>query len=280
MTPGVSALWRKPLPKDLASRLDERLSRVLGRKDRRRPIQVFFRADDIGVPGEQVYRLIRLFLKYRSPLNLAVVPAWLTAPRWRKLREAGAAHPELWCWHQHGWRHVNHEPSGKKQEFGPARSRHRIRKDLAAGFRRLEELLGRDFTPVFTPPWNRCSRETIAVLSELGYAAFSASPAVSEGSPFAEPLPNFCVQVDLHTRKESRADRDWIALLAELESALSQNRCGIVIHHRRMNDQAFRFLETLLERFAFLPEIRIHRFTDMRRMAAPPFPEMKGTPSW
>ncbi len=265
MTPEISALWRNVLPEDLHKRMDACLAEVRQGTGNNRTIEVFFRADDIAVPGAHIERLMGLFLKYNTPLNLAVVPAWLTATRWRKLREAGASQPHLWCWHQHGWRHVNHEPDGKKQEFGPARSRRSIRKDLVRGHLRLEQLLGSDFTPVFTPPWNRCSKETVDVLWELGFTALSISPGGVRSALFAEHPAILPVQVDLHTRKETRKTLDWEKLFVELKCALSQSRCGIVIHHQRMNANAFQFLEMLLQRFTSIPDIRVVRFDELRR---------------
>ena len=116
----VSTLWRF-LPPDLSSRMDRCLSAALEKVDSQKSRYVFFRADDVAVPGANFVRLMDLFTRYRAPLCLAVVPAWLTQARWRHLKRIGQKAPSLWCWHQHGWRHVNHEPEGKKQEFGPSR---------------------------------------------------------------------------------------------------------------------------------------------------------------
>ena len=38
----------------------------------------------------------------------------------------------------------------------------------------------------------------------------------------------------------------WQRLIDQLEKRLRQPRCGIMIHHQRMNDAAFCFLDTLL----------------------------------
>ena len=50
-------------------------------------IKVFFRADDIAVPSKNFSRMMDLFLSYRIPLCLAVVPAWLTPKRWEATAE-------------------------------------------------------------------------------------------------------------------------------------------------------------------------------------------------
>ena len=79
------------------------------------PVPVFFRADDIGVISNAFVRLMALFERYQIPLCLAVVPAWLTVPRWSAMSRICDTGSALWCWHQHGWQHRNHQCSGKER---------------------------------------------------------------------------------------------------------------------------------------------------------------------
>ena len=118
-------------------------------------INVFFRADDIGVPSKNFEHMMALFLACHMPLCLAVVPAWLTRARWAAMAGFRQKGSSLFCWHMHGFRHCNHEPSGKKQEFGPARSSKELYNDLSKGQARLLSIMGKHLTQVFTPPWNR-----------------------------------------------------------------------------------------------------------------------------
>jgi peptidoglycan/xylan/chitin deacetylase (PgdA/CDA1 family) len=239
-----SALWRAPLPPDLDARLTRWLTDGLAAAKAPRRVTVFCRADDVGVPGRRFERLVRVFQRHRAPLGLAVVPAWLTPARWERLAALTGSGNGLWCWHQHGWRHVNHEPAGKKQEFGPARPRSQLAADLRRGRERLEALMGPAFYPAFTPPWNRCSAEALELIRKAGYRAVSRS---SGSRPQAPPgLPELAVNLDLHTRREPTAERAWHGLRADLEAAIATGRCGIMIHHQRMNDTAAAFLDALL----------------------------------
>jgi hypothetical protein len=239
----ISKIWQKP-PRDLASRLEGCLAEVGRRRFEENFATVFFRADDIGVPGDRFGRLIEIFRQHGVPLSLAVVPAWLTSERWAALMKRCRNSPSLWCWHQHGWRHKNHERRWKKQEFGPSRSPAEIELDLVRGRDRLVSIMGSDFYPLFTPPWNRCSEKTLELLARLGYRAVSRS---WDAKPVSERgLPDVPVNVDLHTRKETRSEDGWQNLLQELETALSNSCCGIMIHHQRMNAAAFEFMEMLL----------------------------------
>ena len=238
----VSSIWLEPRVK-AREELEQTLAAGLSRAPER-PVQIFFRADDVAVPGERIERLLMLFKKHQTPLALAVVPAWLTPARWQYLVDLAGDDPDLWCWHQHGWRHHNHEPQGKKQEFGPHRAPAGIRRDIVRGRRRLEMLMGHAFYPAFTPPWNRCNRMALETLQDLGYHAVSRS--VGSLPPPPPSLNDFQVGTDLHTLKEPDPEKGWRQLWSTLENGLSSGRCGVMIHHQRMNGHAFRFLDLML----------------------------------
>jgi peptidoglycan/xylan/chitin deacetylase (PgdA/CDA1 family) len=260
MTPDAVP-FRKPLPADWTGQLAAGLATA--DETRPGPTRVYFRADDVAVPGDRFTQLAALFRRHGVPLGLAVVPAWLTPARWQALGRATAGGKDLWCWHQHGWRHKNHETIGKKQEFGPARTTEAIAGDLTRGRRKLEALMGRAFQPIFTPPWNRCSANTLALLAEMGYKAVSRS----RGSrPPAPPgLAELAMDVDLHTGRATSAAQGWRQLTAALTAGLSRPRCGIMIHHQRMPPAAFDFLDRLLEALRRSERIR---FDDLRDLTA------------
>ena len=248
MTSGQNpaALWQH-IPADIHQRLnlclDHDVTELLQRDDG----VVFFRADDVAVPGRKLARLVDIFNNHQVPLTLAVVPAWLTETRWQRLVELCGRDHSLWCWIQHGWRHRNHEPQGRRSEFGPSRSFSRKRMDLQTGFQKLSRLLGNAFTPAFTPPWNRCDSETLKALKELGYQALSRNLGAQPPAPAT--LTEYPVSVDLHTRKEKDGESGWQNFFKELREGLGNGFCGIMIHHQRMNDAAFDFLELLLSEF-------------------------------
>jgi hypothetical protein len=223
-------------------------------------VRVYFRADDVAVPGRRFQRMMELFAARRAPLSLAMVPAWLTPGRWRQVSAAASRLPELWCWHQHGWRHTDHEPAGKKQEFGPARPAGALRFDISRGRARLESILGRHFYPVFTPPWNRCGGDALRILTELGFAAVSRSRGAQPPAPAG--LPEVAVDVDLHTRRDADPGAGWRSLLAEIAATVAGGG-GIMLHHQRMNDRAFGFLDLLLAVLASRPAIELVNFRDL-----------------
>jgi len=183
----ISKIWRRKQP-DLKMGLERCLTEALASAGKQDPIPVFFRADDVAMPGRQFAELIHVFASHGVPLSMSVVPSWLTRARWKGVKRLCQKKTKLWCFYQHGWRHMNHETAGKNLEFGPARSVFAIEQDLLHGRERLTNLMGVSFYPAFTPPWNRCSKETLVALKTLGFRAISrsrgASPIACQSSGF------------------------------------------------------------------------------------------------
>jgi hypothetical protein len=150
--------------------------------------------------------------------------------------------------HQHGYAHVNHEPIGKKCEFGPARDYLSQRSDIEKGRDRLAELLGAAPDPIFTPPWNRCTAGTARCLAELGFQVLSRD---SHAEPFEiSGLFEMPIAVDWFAhRKKVRLDRMELGrlLAAKLESEAS---VGIMLHHAVMDADEMRALAQLLSLLA------------------------------
>jgi hypothetical protein len=252
----VSPLWLS-LPDDHRKLLAQALDKGLASAPSGRAT-VYFRADDVAVPGNAFTAMAESFIAHKAPIALAVVPAWITVSRWEALRKVAPGR-ELFCWCQHGWRHMNYEaPGTKKREFGQARPARDKRLDLTKGFKRMAETLGEDFTPVFTPPWNRCDGESLAAMPGIGLKAVSRT--VGAGPEAPEELPDFPVLMDLHTRKEPDPAASLEAMLDEFSRGLASGSFGVMLHHQRMNQTAVAFLDVLLEELAARKEISLVHF--------------------
>ncbi len=249
----------KQLPADLKQQLEQAVDKGLAASEGE--VSVFFRADDIARPSAEFSRLIEIFIAARLPLCLAVVPSWLTPENYRELLDLTGTTTGQWCFHQHGWQHTNHETSGKKQEFGPGRTKEDQVKDLAKGKQRLQDIMGSSFSPFFTPPWNRCSRESMDGLLELEFKAISRSSNTKPESPAC--LPDIAINTDLHTRKEQSGDESLHTLLCEITAGIAGGRSGVMLHHQLMNSRAFDFLSTLLDVIRSRPALRPVTFPDL-----------------
>lgn len=253
-----SALYNSSIP-NLKLRLRKSFIEGLNQREQS-SVTIFFRADDVAVPSSQFLAMVNMFIQYKTPLCLAVVPSWLSSTRLKILQKLTGKSSQF-CWHQHGWLHKNYEQSGKKQEFGPSRSKKQLKNDLIKGKTRLQTLLGDDFSSFFTPPWNRCSSSTLTLLQELHFKGVSRSKGASPVS--SVHLPDLQVNVDLHTRKESESKQSLQSLLQEITVAISTGNIGVMLHHQRMNDNALHFLDVFLQVLLEFKELRSVHFNEM-----------------
>jgi hypothetical protein len=211
------------------------------------PVDVFFRDDDAGWDDERLLELLARFAEHGLPLDLAVIPADLHDGLAAKL---AASHAGL---HQHGYAHTNHQVEGRKCEFGPARSRAAQRDDIAAGQARLRALLGARVDPFFTPPWNRCTRDTGEVLVELGFTLLSREHR-------AEPLgllPELPVHLDVARLAPEELDSRFA------EHVRAGGPVGVMFHHGVMDGDAMRRVSALLALLAGHERVRPRSMRDL-----------------
>ena len=108
-------------------------------------------------------------------IDLAVIPMELSPRLARQLQARSESERRVISWHQHGFAHANHESTERKHEFGPSRPGWLQRRDVVEGQARVRDLLGNS-DPIFTPPWNRCTRQQGSVSWSLGSRRCRASP--------------------------------------------------------------------------------------------------------
>lgn len=197
--------------------------------DTPRPVDFFFRDDDAGWDDERLFAMLEVVEGHSLPLDLAVIPEALAPSLGRALLERSDACEGRLGLHQHGLAHRSHEPEGRKCEFGPSRGREAQRRDLVEGQRVLDEWLPGRTQPVFTPPWNRCTRVTAEVLAELGFRVLSRH--VSEPGLAVPGLAEMPVSVDW-----SYAKRDGRRL---------GDPVGVNLHHAVMDDEELGLLDEL-----------------------------------
>jgi peptidoglycan/xylan/chitin deacetylase (PgdA/CDA1 family) len=188
------------------------------------PVSFFFRDDDAGWRNDRLLRLLDAFAEHGLPLDLAVIPVELDRGLATELL-ARMTTTRLRV-HQHGFAHVNHEPSGRKCEFGPSRQAADQRRDIETGRRRLRELLGDAPDPIFTPPWNRCTEETARGVAALGFRLLSREwRAPRHGITGLAELP---VRIDW-------VRLDPAARGARLAEAIRDDQpVGVMLHHAVM----------------------------------------------
>ena len=222
------------------------------------PLSLFVRDDDGGWDTPALERLLARCAEAQLPIDVAVIPDAADdalAAALARQRAAGASVRV----HQHGFRHENHQREGRRCEFGDARGADAQRDDIDTGRATLRTRLGDVGDPIFTPPWNRCSADTPAVLAQLGFAALSrdctASPLPAAG------LRELPVHVDWQRRRDG-APLPPAAFAAYVERALvAAPVCGLMLHHATITTDERDAL------FAFVHHLHRHpavRFIHMR----------------
>jgi hypothetical protein len=197
------------------------------------PVDVFLRDDDTGWGDDALLALLDLVDAHELPIDLAVIPGALGVRLATALRLRAAAGDGRLRLHQHGYAHVDHETEGRKCEFGPARDRESQRADIQAGRRRLLDRLGEAIDPIFTPPWNRCTRDTAVCLAELGFAALSRE---TRAEPYGLPgLAELPISVDwfAHRHRVRLTPRELGVVLGG--AVISGAPVGLMLHHAIMD---------------------------------------------
>jgi hypothetical protein len=229
------------------------------------PLTIFFRDDDAGWGDEALFALLAVFDRYEAPVDLAVIPNAIAPEIAARLAHHARLSRRLGL-HQHGFAHVNHEPSGRPCEFGPSRSDDAQRHDIEEGRRQLLSLFGSELDAIFTPPWNRCTAATAACLRDAGIAVLSrdASAAALDAVGLVEcPITSDW----LWKRKGTRVTRaEWAAAFADAIVS-AESPIGVMLHHAVMDGEEREGIGALLGLFRRQSTVRL---VNMREAAALP----------
>jgi predicted deacetylase len=235
-------------------------SALRGRRDA--PLSFFFRNDDVDEDEAPLRRLLKLFLERNAPVNLGVIPGRLTAACVELLAQSTSDAPALFELNQHGWLHLNHEREGRKYEFGASRTYAEQLADVAQGQARMTEAFGPNWFPVFIPPWNRCTEETLRAVDHLGFRALSAKRG--EFTVTGYRFEEISITLDLYRWKGGARLKSPEDVVDELiDQTSGRQTIGVSLHHKVMDEHAFSFLDSLLDTLAADLSVRFHTFQSL-----------------
>lgn len=225
------------------------------------PLTLFCRDDDVGWDDHRLWPLIDVLAQAGGSLDMAVIPRALqpaTAERLGRL----VAQPEAGLHlHQHGYAHCNHQTSGRKCEFGDARSAADKAADIANGRSRLQALLGEHLEPVFTPPWNRCDQATVDALIEQGFSVLSRDAGARPVE--AGPLREVPVSFDW-CKYSDGSSSGWQRIGTTLAGQVRDGGpLGLMFHHAVMTADDHRQLAALLQCLQASGRIRWHHILSL-----------------
>jgi hypothetical protein len=233
------AAWTRPI----ATALDARAT----------PLPLFVRNDEAGWADDRLLRLVGLFEEYDVPIDIAIIPAAISAKLAAQLSHRARV-SRLVGLHQHGFAHQNHESGPRRAEFGPSRDAAAQLADVESGRQRLLAFFGAQLDPLFTPPWNRCTEATGAALVSSGIVGLSCDR-------FAERLhvPGLIecpITIDWSARPRHQAGLAGWALRCARAVADADRPLGILVHHLVTDEEEREQLGALLNLFANHDQVR------------------------
>ena len=211
----------------------------------------FWRDDDAVAPTRALDRLLAASAAFGVPFALAVIPAQLSAGLPRRVARERQVRVV-----QHGFAHLNHAQGlgGGASELGIERPAKIVLGELADGRARLEAAFGARFVPVLAPPWNKIAETLVPSLPRIGFTAVSAAGRRASAAP--EPgLTQVNIHWDLIAWKRGARFRGYESargIINHLRARRSgdvdpDEPTGILTHHLRMDEEAWRFLRRFLE---------------------------------
>jgi hypothetical protein len=233
------------------------------------PTTVFFRNDDAGWSDHRLASLCECFIEHRIPLDIAVIPKAMSSDSVSLLRSLMASAPTLLHIHQHGFSHANHQTSGRSCEFGNERSALQQFNDIAQGKDILEGCFGDKLEPFFTPPWNRCVRDTFDALKNLGFRLVSRIAGSDDKKQACFPeLPVTIDWLKKHKGERLRHEQFCTYACDVLASRDRHNAVGIMLHHAAMDQYERQRLAKFLVTMRNNPGVRFGSIAEIADRSA------------
>ncbi len=220
---------------------------------------LWWRDDAAAADGPALEKLLALAEAEAAPLVIAAIPAQLRDAAQARINASRA--PGL-AVVQHGYAHSNHARKGEKKiELGGANPAGECRAHLDMGREILSQRFPERFLPALVPPWNRIDPALLGQLPALGYTAISIYGARQSAEPEAG-LKQINCHLDLLNWRQDAVFLDEAEVLKLACNHLEARRnnqvdvdepTGLLSHHLRHDEAAWRFLEKFVGRTAVHP---------------------------
>lgn len=132
-------------------------------------IRIFVRFDDIDKKTKELESLIGMFINFKIPINLGVIPACVDNYTINFLKKEKNKHPDLIEIDQHGFDH-NRIARGEfdvKEEL--------LTSKLENGKKIMTQYFGDNFSGILTIPWHAHSNSLPAVAKRFGFTCISVN---------------------------------------------------------------------------------------------------------
>ena len=217
-------------------------------------VRIWWRDDDIVEDTKELRRLLDFSEKYNVPACRSVIPKHVSKEAINKIKSIDAISIL-----QHGYAHTNYAKFGDPlNEFGTDRDLEIQIKEIRQGYIKLKDAFNDQFLPIFVPPWNHISSNTIKRLEEVGFIGISL---IGKTIFNYNGLRNLSVQIDIHSwetksensysvkvRKFSEIFCDLYRILTEKPTYLEKKiDIGILTHSQIMKDKDWKIFKMLIQ---------------------------------
>jgi peptidoglycan/xylan/chitin deacetylase (PgdA/CDA1 family) len=225
--------------------------------------KVFFRNDDVFEMGGKFEKLNDIFIKNGIPIHHSVIPIKLARSSLEDFIRLEQKNPGLIEYGQHGYAHKNHGDLKTKSEF-VGRTHLQQKKDILKGKKIMEETFGEYFSPVFSPPYHQYDSDTLRVINDLGFKAFSSK--ITNKLSFTGYGFSF-VPISMTFNKLKRGSKDSsINTASSIRQFVSLKKTttviGICLHHEKFSSIDFRNLQTFMN-YLRKERVRFCRLSDV-----------------
>lgn len=131
-------------------------------------MKIFHRIDDVGYYSDQMIEILNYFEQHTKEFIIAAIPKIFDERYVAVIKKY--KHCSVF---QHGYEHVNHVDKGWCDEFPDHIDYQQRLSLLAEGKSKIEKMFGTEIKG-YVPPWNNTGRETIDIISKLGFSIYSS----------------------------------------------------------------------------------------------------------
>jgi hypothetical protein len=216
----------------------------------------WWRDDDAGDPCPELDRLLEV--SDGRPFALAAIP--FQASSLLSARLASEPHVSVF---QHGWKHENHSRAGANSEYPAGRNIDLVQQEFLQGSAKLRSLFGRQYAPVFTPPWHGLDDAYLPVLRTAGIRGISSKGRRSPRGEIGLVRNNIhCVPIEWSDPPGFGNPARYVGQLVD-HLKLRRNgtdrgeATGILTHHLVQNSDSFAFLRSVLRLIDAHPGARL-----------------------
>lgn len=213
-------------------------------------IKFWWRDDDISESTKELKRLLDFSINNKLFVHLSVIPKYLSKNAINLIKKYNNV-----LVLQHGYEHKNNADFGEPlNEFSCNRPLSNHINNINLGFTDLSFNFGKQFIPIFVPPWHHISETVIEQLSELGIRGISL---IGDYNKKYNNLRNNNVHIDIH-RWDSKTEnnyqvkiRSYNEIIAEIYNIIfkiddQQILIGILTHSQIMNINHWRIFRKVI----------------------------------